>query len=74
MVFFGGFPWVFGVSRVISCLWCGVVGGNCGIFLGFWAGFCAHCGVAGFLVFRYVGECIICPSQGVMHFGAGSCF
>lgn len=36
MVFFGGFLWVFAVSRVISCLWRGVFGGNCGIFLGFW--------------------------------------
>ena len=36
MVFFGGFLWVFAVSRVIPCLWRGVFGGNCGIFLGFW--------------------------------------
>ena len=33
-----------------------------------------HCGAGYFWVFRYVRECIIFPSQRVMHFGADSHF
>ena len=49
-------------------------GGNYDVFQVFWVGFCVHCGAGYFWVFRYMGECIICPSQGVMHFGADSHF